>query len=386
MMKQLTQLLVIALLMASFIACHRNQPVNKDAYSLVKTEKTLTFPLDSETSTLMMVMFPYTDSTGAEYLTFQNARKNEILIYEMNSGKLVRKIKPPREGPDGIARLFGYYIKDLDNIYVTTMQRPRMALIDSTAKVKERIDFGKGPGELTIFYTHPISFMYQPIVIIDNKMYIVRGVNMAARPNPVTVTIDMQTKEVEILPFDYPLTSVSADKTKNSTTTYYFSRYFDGVNFVYSFYYDEEIYVTLPDHQSVRKIPVISKYIPKIEFDEIKTSGDPMKNAVENPNYGNLIFDPYRDVYYRFAYPKNEEDMNDNFTELWNYGRKIFSIMILNRDFQVIGETLFPEYLYNPGVVFVREDGLYISASHFKNPEYSDDELKFVCFRLEKNQ
>jgi len=78
--------------------------------------------------------------------------------------------------------------------------------------------------------------------------------------------------------------------------------------------------------------------------------------------------------------------MNENFREMWDYGRKIFSIIILNRDFQIIGETLFPEYIYNPGVMFVRKDGLYISASHFKNPEYSDDILKLVCFRLEKNQ
>ncbi|MDR2233264.1 MAG: DUF4221 domain-containing protein, partial [Tannerella sp.] len=153
-----------------------------------------------------------------------------------------------------------------------------------------------------------------------------------------------------------------------------------------SFYYDEEIYVTLPDHQSVRKIPVVSKYIPNIEYVELKTSGNPLKNEVENPNYGNLFFDPYRDVYYRFAYPKNEVEQDDNFRELWDYGRKIFSIIILNRDFQVIGETLFPEYIYNPGVVFVNKDGLYISASHFKNPEYSDDDLKFVCFRLEKEK
>ena len=100
----------------------------------------------------------------------------------------------------------------------------------------------------------------------------------------------------------------------------------------------------------------------------------------------NLYFDSYRDVYYRVAYPKNEVDAGDNYIELWNYGRKIFSIIILDRDFQIIGETLFPEYIYNPGVMFVREDGLYISSSHVKNPNYNDDVLTFECFQLEKNK
>ena len=383
-MKQISQLLSFVLII-SFVACKSNHS-SKDQYSLVKTEKTLSFPLDDETRSWFMTLFPYTDVDGKEYLTFQNGRTNEIQIYEMNSGVPVRKIRPALEGPDGIGRLFGYYIKDLNNIYTTSIMRPVISLIDSTAKVKERIDFGKCPDGIISFDAYSISFLYSPIVILDNKMYIVRSVNMAAQPNPVTITIDMQTKEVNLLPFDFPLTSVSSDKTKNSTTTYYLSRCFDGINFVYSFYFDEDIYVTLPDHQSVRKIPVKSRYIPGIEYTELKTSGNPMKNEVENPNYGNLIFDPYRDVYYRFAYPKNEVDMNENFREMWDYGRKIFSIIILNRDFQIIGETLFPEYIYNPGVMFVRKDGLYISASHFKNPEYSDDILKLVCFRLEKNQ
>ncbi len=36
---------------------------------------------------------------------------------------------------------------------------------------------------------------------------------------------------------------------------------------------------------------------------------------------------------------------------------------------------MFPDYTYNSNIMFVHEDGLYISDSHYLNPNFSDDEL-----------
>ena len=70
--------------------------------------------------------------------------------------------------------------------------------------------------------------------------------------------------------------------------------------------------------------------------------------------------------------------------ELLDYGRKKFSIIILDKEFNIIGETLFPDYSYNPGIMFIREDGLYISTCHPMNPLYNDDFLNFQKFELKK--
>jgi len=375
-------LLFILLLIFPLFSCKRKN-AGSNSVTLVKTEKTLSFPLDSETKTLIMTLFPYTDSEGNEYLTFQNERKNEILFYEMNTGNFLYKIKPELEGNNGIGRLFGYYIKDMNNIYLTSMSIPLLSLIDSTAQVIERINYGIDTDGVELLVEGAISFLYKPMIEIDNQLYLTNLCSRHTDTNPVSFTVDMITREVKHLPFEYPIWPVSHDKSKQASIEFYLSRCFDGFHFIYSFHFDENIYVTTPDHQSVHKMPIKSKYIRQVEFFEFKTSGNPMKNEIENPNYGNLYFDPYRNVYYRMAYPKNEVEVNDNFIELWNYGRKFFSIIILDRDFQIIGETLFPEYVYNPGVIFIREDGLYISSSHVKNPNYTDEMLTFDCFQLE---
>jgi hypothetical protein len=162
------------------------------------------------------------------------------------------------------------------------------------------------------------------------------------------------------------------------------SRCYDGVNFVYSFHFDENIYVTLPDHRDIRRIPVRSRYISKIRFPELRPPRELLRNECENPNYGNLIHDPYRKVYYRIACPATEFEQNEDFKEIYAYGRKTFSIIILDEDFNILGETLFPDFIYASSMMFVRKDGLYISTSHFKNPDFDEDKLCFTCFELKK--
>ena len=47
--------------------------------------------------------------------------------------------------------------------------------------------------------------------------------------------------------------------------------------------------------------------------------------------------------------------------------------MILDEDFNAVGETLFPENEFRSDLMFVLEDGLYISSSHYKNPIYDEE-------------
>lgn len=68
--------------------------------------------------------------------------------------------------------------------------------------------------------------------------------------------------------------------------------------------------------------------------------------------------------------------------ELMGYGRKNLSIMVLDKDFNVLGETMFPDYTYNSKLMIIREDGLYISDSHYMNPDFNDDVLSFKKFDL----
>jgi hypothetical protein len=50
----------------------------------------------------------------------------------------------------------------------------------------------------------------------------------------------------------------------------------------------------------------------------------------------------------------------------------------------MIGETLFPEGIFNSGVYFVHRDGLYISRDYQIGEDQSEDCLNYTCFELKK--
>lgn len=103
----------------------------------------------------------------------------------------------------------------------------------------------------------------------------------------------------------------------------------------------------------------------------------------EKAKYWHLMYDKYRDVYYRFAEMPCEladnEDPYDNFAPR----AREFSVIVLNKDFRIIGETKFPGNKYFYKMSFVGRDSLYISENNLANPEFDEDKLVFACFKLE---
>lgn len=355
----------------------------KEQFCLKKTDTVLSFPVDYNTKNCTKALFPYKGQDGTEYLTFQNPNKNEILFYNMQSQKLNFKVEPEIEGGNGVGFMWGYYIQSLDSIFLTSRDLEEIYLIDRNSTVKDKYYYKESNNNLPLGVYCSISDLYIPATIINGKMYIIPSCNRKINPNPICATINLKTKEVKSFSASYPKFKNANNEQKRAGVELYMSRCFDGEHFVYSFYYDENIYVASIDHSSVQKVKIKSAY-----FDNVIVPDDfgktTFKDMCEIPNYGNILYDSYREIYYRIAYPKTDIDANIRPLELMDYGRKNFSIIILDKNFNKIGETLFPDYTYNSVQMFIREDGLYISESHYLNPGFSDDRLTFRKFIFEK--
>lgn len=66
------------------------------------------------------------------------------------------------------------------------------------------------------------------------------------------------------------------------------------------------------------------------------------------PHYHHLMYDKYRKVFYRFALMPD-----DNIKPFSNNPHQSFSIIILNKDYEIIGETKFPGNTYAHHLCFV---------------------------------
>lgn len=369
--------LLLSLLVFLCLSCESGKV---KSYQLVLSDQSLSFPLDANTKNQILYLMPYTDKEGKEYLTFQNQVENEILFYDMNTCRLEFKITPEKEGNNGVGCFLGYHIQNMDSIYVTSWDTEVISLIDKNSIVKDKINYEKADDGTPLSHFCFVTHYYKPATVIGRKMYIYSGANRWIDKDPIAAVLDLDTESIEALPFIHPDYPGSDTKLKKYGLEEKYSRCFDGERFIYSFYFEEDLYVTHPTYDSLYRVKAKSKLI------DSPTRPDELKAVAEdfccNSFYGNLLYDPYREVYYRIVYPKTEMDKGVRAMELMEYGRRNFSIMLLDKDFNVIGETMFPDYTYNSKLMIMREDGLYISDSHYMNPDFSDDVLSFKKFDL----
>lgn len=377
------KIIIVLILGICLFSCH--QETDQEC-QLKANDKKLVFELDSHTKSNPRTLFLYKDKEGKEYLTFQNDFENEIHFYDLKTQKWMFKVTPELDGANGVGKFFGYRIIDLENILLTNSDVEEIAVVDSANRLKEQLVYDKTSEGTPLKRSFSTTLFHRPIQVIGDKIYSTSRCNRKAKINPVSITIDMKTKEINYLPFFYPKLPIEMTRAKLWGAEDNFSREFDGKRFIYSFYFDEDIYVTSIDHKNVERKKVKSKYIDKLHM--LDDFGQhTMLDKCENEEYGALIYDPYRNVYYRIVHPKVEIEKKlkrQEVIELIDYGRKNFSIIIMDENFNVIGETLFPDYTYNCNVMFVHKDGLYISASHAFNENYTDDNLIFQCFELVK--
>lgn len=375
---------VFFILLGILVSCKRERPFQLDDCYLEATGTIKSFSLDSDVRYNAFFLYVFREDDGKEYLSFLNHRSNQILFYDWKTTDFLFKIELDTEGPHGVVQPSGYYVKDFNNIYVSSYAYEGLIRVDTNACIVQKIPYGMTEDGYKVIPSYtPSSQPYVAPFFHDGKMYIIQNDADHLFPiaqTPLTVSIDTTCCKYEGSLQTYGVLSEDVLASKNMK----FSRIFDGKQLIYSFFTDEDIFVVSADQKETKKIKVKSQYISDPSIPQ-KSGPEGPRSNLEVARYGNLIYDPYREVYYRFAYPKTELKDDINWWGKAVYGRKKFSVIILDKEFNVIGETLFPEAVYNSYVFFVHEDGLYISRDYQMLYEQSEDYMTFERFSLKRN-
>ena len=373
----------LLLLVFAVLSCSGKKNNLNNKVSLYATDKMKSFNLDSDTKYNAFYLYPFSDSVGKEYLSFLNYSSNQVLFYDLKSCNFLFKINMPAEGPDGIVQPSGYYIKDLDNIYLTSYAYSGLIQVDTASHIIKRIPYGKTDSGFKflpsyVLSSHPYTIPYS----IGGRIHLMPPLVERFCPadkTPLCVSIDTVSSQFVASEITYTDVLSEEELAANDTRC---SRVFDGKTFIYSFYVDEDIIIADKDHKEFRRIKSASQYI-KSPVEKQKQGVKGPQSNLEVARYGDLIYDKYRKVYYRFAYPQVELDDKINWRGKAVYGRKKFSVIILDEQFNRLGETLFPESIYNSYVFFVNKDGLYISRDYQVGiGNQSEDFMTFELFEL----
>jgi hypothetical protein len=355
------------------------------------------FELDSESVQLnrCVQLVSFGDSV---YYTFFNEYNKSIYFYDYSTGVFRYKIGLETEGANGVYPYrSGYYIAAPDSIYFYSLKTHFVYLLNKKGEKLHTFDYrGSYINELKDLDLDALKNKIipptirvtteQPVYNIGEKIYLCGDVreNLGRTDsinNLIITSIDTKNNKTE-----YNVGYPASYRDGNWGDNFYkqvFWGYDDAKKvFLISFPNDHYIYSCRTDFKDFRKIYAGSMYAGDIKSLGYP-SAIPLSDNIVNTHYFEqyyyraIIYDKYRNVYYRIVeHPWKNYNSNMNIRD-W---LKPLSIIILDSDFNVVGEKILDmEYHLSYYNYFITEEGLFLNK---KNDD--EDKLTYSLFVIKE--
>lgn len=371
-----------------FIAtsCKNSTDSIADSVTLMPNDS-ICLPIDNSTYYFSKAMFQFEDS-GHEYLFFLNTKSTpKIHIYNIESQELSKTIHLQREGSNGMTNIRGGYPLNLSH-FIITSGNGRFWLINDTGEIDKGYNlWGEGTNFNTFDHIMYLSYIYRPAIIKDSILYFCQEALKYPRSTkdwhkiPIFAYANLSNSELGWTEFRYP---PIFDKNEVFPLVYEpeLSYTYTGEDTAVSFGELDSILVS-SDFKQKKWYNAKSRYLPHAH-PIITDTGMELDKMIQQkgmkPHYYHLMYDKYRKVFYRFALMPD-----DNIKPFSDTSQQAFSIVILNKQYEIIGEVKFPGNTYAYQLCFVGKKGLYISENNENNTKFDENKLVFRCFTLKKN-
>lgn len=355
-----------------FFGCNSK---NEDDLFIVTYElEKVKIEIDSSTSRSSRGMQQIFFTENKEYYVHGDKTKFSILFFDLEQEKLGFEIPLEKYGPNGITSFNGFFVKNLDSIYVYYGYTYTMWHLNFKGEIQKKYQWAYDNnidgillnpfGEEAIIDGYRVFLPASPNLNPSEfwKGYVSQSLNL--EDGKVT----FNTKYPEIFKngnYFYSSMNVSRCLTP------------DGY-FLYSFGPDQNLYKINPHSgQVIRSLPSPSRFITiqkagnyLNDFDGERFNED----AEILPSYRRILYDKEHQLYYRIVKLESENI----------FSPRNYSIIILDQNFIKLGEVLLNE----TGLTdkwFLSKRGLCVPVSDFAE-ESTENELLFYCygFNLQK--
>ena len=369
-----------------FTACVDNAD-SEEEYELQKT-KIIAFQIDSVTS-FRNRFYDLLNIQGKEVLAFPNNNDLSIRYFDLLTQEELPKTLFEEKNKYALKEIHGLYHFNPDSVLIIGDYGDQTFLLNKEGQVVNHYNFSNSDGGRyqgwgrTRINTGSKPFVYNHTLFIQGSSIdgIVHDIEKYFEETFVETRFNLETNIVSYFK-KYPKSYLSGLGVYNP----YISRIFDPHQnrILYSFGGDHHIYAyDLDSHEQ-------SKYLAKsIQGNKVRklTPGiegpfGSEKERVESAQYYNLVFDPFRKVYYRFL--RNSIDYKNPDGSLNSLEKAPISIVILDSSLKKIGESRLEGGKYRIQHQFVGRGGLYLSYNNLENEDIEEDKIKFALFTLEE--
>jgi len=357
------------------LACQKSYQTSENLerkYELDITNS-LNFGLDNSKTAYNRGVQVYPEN-DPQYLLLFHSQDKSISVYDLESQQLADELIFDFEGPNSVPKSINYaYTHNFDSIFLFDPLPQQIYLVDSTGHNIDQFNLQLEDRH----YTYPDG--NHPPYFSSGTLY------LPTYPSPMENATSS----------DYGMIEFHIDRkafgTKYNLSEKYDEGFWDKHSYrnavftynedtdaiIMSFPNDEYLYVTDAEGNKSKY------YAGSSEMETLKPLSDELYNddaktfrmQAELGFYSGLKYDRWRKVYYRFAFnPINK------FADRSTLGQNA-SIIILNNEFEIIGESSINAKKYSFGINFINEDGLYF-FNHYQYEKEDDSQFSFDLFKL----
>lgn len=378
---------VVAFLVTTFLifSC-QEEKINKNyKYQLIDAGQ-VQFPIDTKTP-LVSSSIKYFENDDVEYLFFLNNITNSIQRFAFSNPNETITIELDKNGPNGVGLIDGFDVQSIDTLIVNSPSSYKVSLISQIYTSPIIKSFKTLKRNNKIEYT-PFANNSNRLILHEKNIFI-----------PIVPYCDPKSEDC----FNYGNSELALNLNDQSLNTFnvyseIYSENWSGRYLRYSTDYNLEtntMFYSLPAEPRI-----ISKDLTTGEtsyhngastlFEEIRPYDDQgrltdKEHYINEPHYGQILYDKYRKLYYRFAYRPDYRGIKNNDHRVET---KDPSIIVFDENFKLLTELDLPIYEYITPMAFVSKNGLFISQPLIidkENEIIEEDVLRFVLFKLKDN-
>jgi len=381
-MKILTTLLLL-IFSLTFFSC-KKEPVNTINYKFEITDS-LKLAVPNYASIDRATVFNFENET-LNLLYFLVANRSEeyteFIVYDLNKQSVLKKIKFPYGGENLFPPIHGLTIKNPDSLYVTNYYDTNIYLYNSKPELLKKYSYKYETENQIIEKLFSNTRLHKKIEIFNDKVHFSPRVYKRSSENNQSLAFQLNLKNNELINLDFKFPN---NYFNSEVFTHVLSREYDGENFIYAPLKSHELWITDVNHNNIETKKIESDYFRQFtvesENDDIQKS---VFNSVYNSSYGPIVFDKYRNIYYRFFYPGIDVQKDEKELGFMSLNKSYFTVIVLDENLNKITEIEMPKDSYDMGVFFVNSKGLNISTNHRNSKTLDEDFLKFHTLKMKK--
>jgi len=347
--------------------------------NLIPTKK-IHFEIPTHVSPRTTCIKSWTSPDNEVYIFYLNKSSNSLLIFLEQTQELIKEVQFERQGENGVGNVTGISPISDKEFFVSSSGEPVLYKINSDGHILQKYDYSSIGTYTSLASKISNDFLaFREVFVLPQQLsgtpFDLANSDIAFE-QPLFLSFSPATSKFSTLPIYLP-----ENYFDKGPVTYYFSSLTDKEKLYWAFQNDHNIYYS-EDFSSIHQVNASSQYFQ--DFSPLKENTSLMgywKYQINAPQYWSLVYDEKQKVFYRFVKLPTEDLSNADIEHFRDFPPN-FSVIILDENLQILGETVFDGNKYNFFNFFIGSEGLYLSLGNPSNPEFNENVLSFQLLEL----